>query len=297
MNRKRTVSIVLALVGLGLLGARAVASVASGPKLASPGADAAALESVRREAVCDGVWIWTRADADVFTKRGSLAERAIPGVLVLSIDEDPRGTLVGRRGLSPATAGSGELAAVVRIEDAVAPRLDDPTALQAELDARLGALRQELEGANTTVTEVQLDFDAPVRRLDAWAAVAGGVARSSLAGVPVWVTSIPSHLDDPRYGDLFRGAVTGHVYQVFDTGLGCSPKTIATARDHLERAAMPFRVGVATFERENDGRRTTEHGCWARATRELRRAPTYAGAWVFPAGRPVDDAFSLLQVD
>ena len=294
MTRKRTVSIALACVGVGLLMVRALASLAV---TTPPGGGAASLADGPHQAIRDGVWIWTRTDAAVFANRGDLALNARPGVLVLSIDDDGAGALVGRRGLSPASVGAVELAAVVRIEDAVAPHLANPSALLAELDARLASLRRELDDGGTKVAEVQLDFDVPVRRLDAWASVAGGVAASSLAGVPVWVTSVPSHLADARYGALFQPAVAGHVYQVFDTGLGCNPAEIARARDHLERAAMPYRIGVATFEREKNGAQTTQHACWASATRVLWTSPRYAGAWVFPAGRTVDVAFAMLQPD
>jgi hypothetical protein len=288
---KRKVSIVLAVVAALLL-VRGLTAVA----VRVPAADAADAAS-RRSTVRDGVWIWTRADAKAFSARGPLAEKALPGVLVLSIDGGADGELRGRRGIAPSSVGAGDLAAVVRIEDAVAPRLADPPSLAAALDAKLAGLRSELRESGVHVAEVQLDFDVPVSRLAAWADVVGRLGSGSLEGVPVWVTSIPAHLADPRYGELFRDVVEGHVYQTFDTGLACGPREIATARDRLRVARLPFRVGIATFERAKDGQKTTDHVCWANATRQLWMTDGYAGAWVFPAGRAVDDAFSMVQAD
>lgn len=289
---KPRVSIALACVALALVAApRLLSATATAPSAAS----ASVASPDAPPSSHDGLWIWTRTDAEVYAARGSLAAAAIPGVLVLSIELDARGELRGRRGLSPAIRGAREVAAVIRIEDSVAPRLDDPARLAAELDARLGAMRAEVEASGVALAEVQLDFDVPVRRLGAWAEVAGAVSRRSLAGTPLWVTSIPAHLADDRYGALFSGQVAGHLYQTFDTGLACNPREVAKAREHLVRAGLPYRVGVATYERARDGRRTTAHRCWARASTELRHPGLHAGSWVFPAGRAVDDAFALLE--
>lgn len=289
---KPRVSIALACVALALVAAPrllsatdAARSAASLP-VASPSAPPSSHE---------GIWIWARTDAEVYAARGPLAARAIPGVLVLSLELDASGELRGRRGLSPAIRGAKQVAAVIRIEDSVAPRLEDPAALAAEIDARLGSMLAEIDTSGVALAEVQLDFDVPVRRLGAWAEVAGALARGSLARTPLWVTSIPAHLADDRYGALFSGQVAGHLYQTFDTGLACNPREIAKARAQLVRAGLPYRVGVATYERARDGKRTTGHRCWAQASPQLRHAGLHAGSWVFPAGRPVDDAFALFE--
>lgn len=294
---KPRVSIALACVALALVAApRLLSATATSPSAASPSAASLSVASPAAPSSShDGIWIWTRTDAEVYAARGPLAAGAIPGVLVLSLELDASGELRGRRGLSPAIRGAKEVAAVIRIEDSVAPRLDDPGALAAELDARLGSMRAEIDASGVALAEVQLDFDVPVRRLGAWAELAGTLARGSLAGTPLWVTSIPAHLADDRYGALFSGQVAGHLYQTFDTGLACNPREIAKARAQLVRAGLPYRVGVATYERARDGRRTTEHQCWAQASPELRHAGLHAGSWVFPAGRPVDEAFALFE--
>jgi len=298
---KPRVSIALACVALALVAAPRLLSATAtatdtAPTATSPSADSPSAASPSTPpAAHDGIWIWTRTDAEVYAARGPEAAAAIPGVLVLSLELDASAELRGRRGLSPAIRGAKEVAAVIRIEDSVARRLDDPGALAAELDARLGSMLAEIDASGMALAEVQLDFDVPVRRLEAWAEVAGTLARGSLAGRPLWVTSIPAHLADDRYGALFSGQVAGHLYQTFDTGLACNPREIAKAREQLVRAGLPYRVGVATYERARDGRRTTGHRCWAQASPELRHAGLHAGSWVFPAGRPVDDAFALFE--
>ena len=250
---------------------------------------------LRAPARIDGLWVWTRADAALLAQSHVMRPGLVPGVLVASVVARPDGTLALRRGLSPA-AVTGELALVVRLEDSLHARMGAPDAVARDLEPRLGELMAEVRATGARVQEVQLDYDAPVRRLGEWAAVVRKLRRGVLSGVPLWVTSIPAHVADREYGNLFRGLVDGHILQLFDTGLLCSPAQASRIESELERARMPFRLGVATYERMRRGRVTTAHACWRRATAELARTPGFAGTWLFPAGRDPRAALADLEV-
>ncbi len=244
----------------------------------------------------DGQWIWTRADAALFPRSQAARPGLVPGVLVASVQARPDGTLELRRGLSPIAAGeAADVALVVRLEDSVHARIAAPDALAHALDPHLASLLAEAAQTGAHVREVQLDYDAPVRRLDEWAKVVGALRRGALRDVPVWVTSIPAHLADPAYGRRFSGVVAGHILQLFDTGLTCSEDQAARIRAGLTRAKLPFRLGVATYERAREGRVTTSHACWRRATQALALAPGFSGVWVFPAGRDTRTALADLE--
>ncbi|MDZ7629923.1 MAG: hypothetical protein U5K74_00860 [Gemmatimonadaceae bacterium] len=123
-------------------------------------------------------------------------------------------------------------------------------------------------------------------RSRAWAGdgAIAAVVGHSLAQDSVWVTSIIAHLREPSYGALFRGAVRGHVLQVFDTGEEASEVRIAEAVRVVRRAGLPFRVGLGAFERETK-RGRTEHRAWFSAVPRFARVDGYLGVWVFPAGQ------------
>jgi hypothetical protein len=242
----------------------------------------------------DGVWIWTRADVERLSEARGARPQLLPGVLVGSVTRVGEGLGV-RRGLSPAAPG-GAVAAVVRIEDDVIPGLSSPRQLTAALDDDLSRLLAEAEATGSTLREVQLDFDVPVARLEAWSDVLGGLRAGSLRGRSVWITSLPAHLEVAGYGELLAGVVDGHILQVFDTGLRCTPARVARVTATLERAAMPYRVGLGAFERAKGGRPTTDHACWSRAIAALDEAPGFAGAWVFPAGRDVEPTMTAIAL-
>ena len=50
------------------------------------------------------------------------------------------------------------------------------------------------------------------------------------------------------------------------------------------RHRMPFRIGVAAFERRLTNGRTTNHQAWFEATRVMSGSRWYSGVWVFPGG-------------
>jgi hypothetical protein len=133
------------------------------------------------------------------------------------------------------------------------------------------------------VAELQLDYDCPERRLARWAGVVRALGRGPLAGRPLWVTSLPSHVRNAGYGDLFRGAVAGHVVQVFDTGERFGANALGDLAAALDAHRLPFRLGVGAFERETRTGRTA-HRAWFAAAPALAESRWYRGTWVFPAG-------------
>lgn len=188
--------------------------------------------------------------------------------------------------LSPRVAGRQSTAVVVRFDDSFssvwAGRSDSSVA--AAVSASLRSMLDAAAGTHVTLTEIQLDYDCPERLLPHWSAVVAQLGRGVLAGRTVWLTSIPAHVRRRDYGDLFRGSVAGHILQVFDTG----DRMSLGRAGQLERLAsaqrMPFRLGVAGFERRLANGRTTDHRAWFEATRVMARSRWYRGVWVFPGG-------------
>ena len=186
---------------------------------------------------------------------------------------------------------------MVRLDDSIHPlwAVQSPDTVAGALGPLLARILADARAAGATVTEVELDYDAPERRLEAWAAVLAGLANRELASVPVWVTSVPAHLDNPLFGARLAGHVQGHILQLFDTGLRHDPVEEARIRGALARQGLPFRLGVAAFEREKGRRTTTEHEAWVSAVATLQGLPGYAGAWVFSAGREYGAQLALLE--
>jgi hypothetical protein len=242
-----------------------------------------------------GQWIWTRNDAHAFTAARAARPELEAAVFTGSLDVGPNGALVRRRALSPLVAGA-RVTAVVRLEDGVhalwALRGED--ALGRDLSHELEAWRAEIAATGADVREVQLDYDAPVARLGAWARVVESLAHGPLSGLDVWVTSLPAHVANADYGDQFRSAAVGHVLQLFDTGLPCTDANVNRMALALSHQRMRYRIGLGAFERAKGGRRTTDHACFRRALARLR-VPGYAGVWLFAAGRDPAPALSELS--
>jgi uncharacterized protein DUF3142 len=231
-----------------------------------------------------GQWVWTRADADVF--RAAVAERTDlrPVVHVATVTGDARGRVVRRRALSPAVLADGRpVGIVIRFEDSFHRVWDrDPADVAEEVAHAIDATLVDVRATGVELREIELDYDAPVRRLAAWAEVLRVVARRMPA--PLWVTSIPSHLGDPAYGERLRGVVAGHILQLFDTGTACTAEARQELATQLAAHALPYRLGLAAFERRGAPGR---HACWNGAARDLGRAPGAAGQMIFPAGHPI----------
>lgn len=249
---------------LGIVLAFAAALVAAGPPDAAP-----PVPEHEGPPPTVGQWVWTRADTELLT------EGTTAGVFVGTIEASDR--LRWRRALSPTVPlPASDRAAVIRFDDSLHQHWDDPgfeDQLTHQLELIVGQLDQ--------VTEIQLDYDAPSRRVARWGALVGRWSEGPLARHAVWVTSIPAHLTDPvAYRSAFSGAVDGHILQVFDTGLPCTPKHVDRLAWQAAAAAIPYRVGVGAFERGDH----TDHGCWFRQWRRLGHGGGFEGLWVFPAG-------------
>ena len=235
-----------------------------------------------------GQWIWSVTDSSIYAASARAIPALLPTVWIGSIRATRDGRVAGQLALSPRIAGVPRVGVVVRFEDDFgsvwASRSD--SAIAADVGASLQSMLGAATGAGVEIAEVQLDYDAPERLLARWSMVVATLSRDALRGRTVWVTSLVAHVRERRYGDLFRGGVNGHILQVFDTG----DRMSASYADQLERLAsrhrMPFRLGVAAFERELADGSTTDHAAWFSATRVMARGPWYRGLWVFPGGRP-----------
>jgi hypothetical protein len=235
----------------------------------------------------NGQWVWNAADRDGFATVQRERPDLVPAIWVATIDW--RDGAVALRKANPPTyvRAAGGVAVVVRFDDRFHAAWDtDAEQLAAQVAAQLSALLARCEQLGVRPLEIQLDYDAPVRRLQQWSALVRRLHDGALAGRTVWITSLPSHMAEPRYGAWMRGVVDGHILQLFDTGSRFS-------RDAGERVArqaaaqqLPFRVGVGTFERRSPGAAVpaTDHEAWIAALPLFARQPGFGGVWVFPAG-------------
>lgn len=235
----------------------------------------------------DGQWLWSRADRPVYLDARATLPGLRPGVWVSSITFDTTERRLVQHLALPPTLVPGPIAIVIRFENGMHQAWDraDDAALAVEADSAVGAVLRLVRGAGVTVAEVQLDYDCPVRRLPRWAAVVGKLADGSLRNEDVWVTSLVAHLREPEYGGLFRGKVTGHIVQVFDTGEEPTPARVDELQHLLRRQRLPFRFGVGAFERRLGADSTTDHLGWFAVRQRIALLPQYRGLWVFPAGR------------
>lgn len=240
-----------------------------------------------RGPVQDGQWLWSRADEPVYLDARRSEAGLRPGIWVSSISFDTTERRLVQRLALPPTLVPGPIAVVIRFEDGMHQawgRVDD-AALADSIDAVVGRVLRLVHGSGASVAEVQLDYDCPVRRLSRWARVVSTMADGALRNEEVWVTSLVTHLREPSYGGLFRGHVTGHIVQVFDTGEDPSPARVSELERLLARQRLPFRFGVGAFERRLSPDSTTDHIGWFAARARLAALPLYRGLWVFPAGR------------
>lgn len=233
-----------------------------------------------------GQWIWTRSDARIFLDARSAVPDLVPCIWVATITAS-HGVISQRLGCSPVIGKSiPSVAVVVRIDDSLHHLWETRAADQiaVDIDARLKKLMRLLAAAEVQVEEVQLDYDCPERRLSAWAQVVRTVSLGSLQGKPLWITSLPAHLKNPNYSIWFRGAVKGHILQLFDTGVLCNQDTLRLLSDQLSRQGVPFRIGLGAFERRGYVKRT-DHQSWFSALPSFAAIPGYKGVWIFPGGK------------
>ncbi len=220
-------------------------------------------------------WVWTQADADIHREVNTqLPVRA--GVFVATIEAAGKDIRL-KRALSPTVTSTKAI--VVRFDDSLHKSWSqhEPSVIAHRIEHLLTTLLADVDATGAQIDEVQLDYDAPVRRLPAWAQVVDHLASTVVAGRALWLTSIPAHVRTSGYGALFTGSIDGHILQLFDTGLGCDAATGASLAKDLALHGLPYRIGLGAFERGD----RTEHGCWFR---HWPRAAGFEGLWIFPAG-------------
>ena len=232
-----------------------------------------------------GQWIWTRADLARFNEIRGIAPKLEAAVFIGSIQCDTISVrFLARAGLSPSEPHTDAVTAVIRFENGIDRcRIagEAPQQFALRLDSAVSVLRQRARTAPIGTT--QLDYDAPQRAIGAWAANVAYLHAHALRGDSIWVTSLIAHLREPGYGNLFRGVVSGHVLQVFDTGEPATAARVSEALRLARRARMPFRLGLGAFERDTRGGRT-DHRAWFATVRQFAVIDGFRGVWIFPAG-------------
>lgn len=264
------------------------------PRRALPAAAALALLAGCKDrpapiaSVRDGQWIWQQGDAALLADARETHPELTAGIWVATVGYDSSSQRVDLRlNLPPTLAPTTAFTAVVRFD----PAFD---AAWTRTDAELGALLLPqfdslyalLNAQPAHLQEVQLDYDAPVRLLPRWAVLADSLAHRPGGPREVWVTSLVSHLRDPAYGRLFKGAVSGHILQVFDTGERDDSTALAEVRRIALQAGVPFRLGVGAYEGLRPDGRETKHRFWFSGIPQLKREPLWRGYWVYPGGEP-----------
>ena len=216
-------------------------------------------------------WVWSTRDLAVLSQTRASAPDVGAAVEIGEI-AFAHDMLRTRIGMSPHAANDTR-ALVIRIDDSVSLDRDEAELLQAI--SRLVGLTREMQ------TPLQIDYDCPVRLLPRWAETVTALRRLVGNDRELWLTSIPAHLRDARYGGLFRGIITGHVLQLFDTGEYPSATSIGELTAALQRADIPYGLGVAVFERAH----ATNHTGWRSVARGLANNERFRGWFVFTAGQ------------
>lgn len=233
-----------------------------------------------------GQWVWSRDDAALLAEGRAERGRLQSAVWIGTLLRDGNGVRT-QLGVSPSLVRDHATTLVIRLDDSVHPLVDSLStpALAAVLGARVAALL-DAAGATGGHAAVQLDYDAPVRLLPRWASVLRELRGSVLRDRPVWITSLLAHVEQRDYGRWFRGAVDGHVLQLFDTQVEYTDAMQRKVERVVADAGLPCAIGVGAFERVLAGGARTEHRAWlpwaARAVREGR----VDALWIFAASRP-----------
>ncbi len=241
-----------------------------------------------------GQWIWTRKDAAIFrdvqNERATIMEPRFDslqaGIWVATVVLDDAGHPIARRANSPGILEQGiPISLVVRFDDAFHKVWQSTSTADVfdQVGPMLRNLLKETAATGTLVREIQLDYDCPSRRLQQWATVVVRLKKEEFRKLPIWLTSIPVHLQNQQYWEQVRPSIEGHILQLFDTGLACNRSKADELKLSLIRSNVPFRVGLGAFER-GETRPETFHDCWARISTTFAQLPGYRGVWVFPAG-------------
>ncbi len=236
-----------------------------------------------------GQWVWSSRDAKIFNDARRNVPDLVPSIWVSTISVSD-GKIVQRLANVPDLIGrKSPVAVVIRFDDSFNSvwHTKKATYVAEELDERLYKLTGILTDTGITVREVQLDYDCPVRRLEDWSKVIYVLNKGSLKDRDVWITSLPSHIQVPGFGLWFSGCVTGHILQVFDTGVSCNRTNVERIAGLLRKQGVAFRLGLGAFERTK-GTLSTNHRRWFSSLSAFSSIPGYRGLWVFPGGRQWD---------
>lgn len=239
-----------------------------------------------------GQWVWTARDSALLlaTRTARPELRAGVWVATLSLRGDSLVAALGRP-IDPSMGSDAE--AVIRIDDSFSSWWDRLPAdtVADRVAARLARILPLIDpppGSDRPPRTIQLDYDAPVSRLPDYAGLIARLrapGRGVLRDRPFWITSLVAHLADPRYGDRLRPWVNGHIVQLFDTGDRYDARAERTLLARLDRAALPFRVGLGSFERQL-ATGPTMHRAWFAVLAPASQSRWYRGCWIFPAGTP-----------
>lgn len=248
-----------------------------------------------------GQWVWTTRDAERFDAARAADDTLVPALLVGSVRRE-NGQLRMRRGITPEATGTRRIAAVVRLEDSVHPELTRGSAkpFAERLEALLSPLLLDVSRSGVELVELQLDYDVPVSKLELWAHALRELRKGPFGYISLWITSIPSHVSSPGYGEHLNGVVDGTILQLFDTGLACTGLNQRKLASQLTKHGLPFRIGVGAFERARAAgsdalpAATSDHGCWLERSVSFREDPMYRGTWVFAANQDTLGVFRAL---
>ena len=220
-----------------------------------------------------GQWLWSRDDLPVLDRVRRVRPDVAAAVNIAEMRWDGQVRVTLR--LPPELAGPPALL-VVRLDDSFHRAPAEGTG--AQVGQTLGRMLAAV-GPRLGTTPVELDCDAPVARLADYAAWLDDCRAGALRGRAVWITTLPAHLNAPRFAGLFASRVDGQVPQVFDTGEPRSPERADRLVAGLERAGLPFALGLGGFDRPG-----TDHAAWLAVVPRLAALPTFRGTWFFPAG-------------
>ena len=233
-----------------------------------------------------GQWVWSRDDASLLVEGRSERGHLRSAVWIGTIVRD--GARVRTElGMSPSLVDDPAPTLVIRLDDSLHPLVDSvgTRELAQSLGERVRALL-ELAGTARAGATVQLDYDAPVRLLPQWAALVRELRATALRDRSVWITSLLVHVEQRDYGRWFRGAIDGHVLQLFDTQVEYTDAMQRKVERVLADAELPCAIGIGAYERVMAGGRRTDHRAWLPwAARALREGQVDA-VWIFAANRP-----------
>jgi hypothetical protein len=232
-----------------------------------------------------GQWVWSRDDAALLAAGRTGRADFRSAVWIGTLTREGAGVRT-QLGVSPSLVHDPATTLVIRLDDSLHPLVDSMAT--GELTLALGARLQSLLAVAGAArgAPVQLDYDAPVRLLPRWAALVRALRATALRARPVWITSLLVHVEQRNYGRWFRGAIDGHVLQLFDTQVEYTPAMQRKVERVVAEAGLRCAIGVGVYERALAGGRFTEHRAWLPWAAQAARDRRVEALWIFAANRP-----------